>query len=140
MQLTGFKFGSIQIDGVVYEYDVVIDRGKVAKRKKKASKRYRAMYDHTPLSLAENIPWKCRRLLVGTGAHGGMPVMAEVREEAEHRGVKLETLPTKEAIRALAKDREKTNGPTRNLLGSFGKRSRVDDSAPLYQHKPVAGR
>jgi len=70
VQLTDFKFGSIQIDGVVYEYDVVIDRGEVAKRKKKASKPYRATYDHTPLSLAENIPWKCRRLLVGTGARG----------------------------------------------------------------------
>ncbi len=109
MQLTDFKFGSIQIDGVVYEYDVVIDRGKVTKRKKKVSKPYRTTYDHTPLSLAENIPWKCRRLLVGTGAHGALPVMAEVCEEAERRGVELVALPTKEAIRALGKDPKKTN-------------------------------
>lgn len=35
--------------------------------------------------------------------------MAEVRKEAERRGVKLEALPTKEAIRALGKDPHQTN-------------------------------
>jgi hypothetical protein len=31
-----FSFGSIEIDGLTYEHDVVIDRGKIRKRKKKA--------------------------------------------------------------------------------------------------------
>ena len=30
-----FSFGSIRIDGVTYEHDVLIDRGQVRKRKKK---------------------------------------------------------------------------------------------------------
>src|SRR5262245_32840314 len=33
-----FSVGSIRIDGVTYEHDVVIDRGEVRKRKKKPSK------------------------------------------------------------------------------------------------------
>jgi hypothetical protein len=54
-----FSFGSIRIDGVTYNHDVVIDRGKVRKRKKKASKKFREAFEHTPLS-QEGIPWKCR--------------------------------------------------------------------------------
>ena len=67
MRFEDFTFGSIRIDGVTYEHDVVIDRGWVRKRKKKPSKKYRAEFGHTPLSLEEKIPWQCRRLVVGTG-------------------------------------------------------------------------
>jgi hypothetical protein len=109
LKIEKFAFGSIRIDGVDYEYDVVIDRGQVVKRKKKASKKYRDAFDHTPLSAAEDIPWKCTRLVVGTGAHGLLPVMDEVREEAERRGVELLALPTREAIRELRKHPEKAN-------------------------------
>jgi hypothetical protein len=35
MRFDAFSFGAIRIDGVTYEYDVVIDRGQVRKRKKK---------------------------------------------------------------------------------------------------------
>lgn len=41
MQFQKFSFGSIRIDGVDHEHDVVIDRGKVRKRKKKPSKQIR---------------------------------------------------------------------------------------------------
>ncbi len=46
MRFENFSFGSIRIDGVTYEHDVVIDRGEVRKRRKKASKRYRDGYGH----------------------------------------------------------------------------------------------
>jgi hypothetical protein len=36
MHFDSFSFGSIQIDGTLYEHDVVIDRGEIRKRKKKA--------------------------------------------------------------------------------------------------------
>jgi len=65
-----FSFGSIRIDGVTYEHDLVIDRGEIRKRKKKASKQYRDAYGHTPLSAKEDIPWRCRRLVVGTRSRG----------------------------------------------------------------------
>jgi hypothetical protein len=54
-----FEFGVIEIDGVTYEYDVVVDRGDIRRRKKKASKKFRDTFGHTPLSVDENIPWKC---------------------------------------------------------------------------------
>ncbi len=104
-----FSFGSIRIDGVTYEYDVVIDRGEIRKRKKKASKQYRDIYGHTPLSTKEDIPWGCHRLVVGTGAEGRLPVMAEVRREAQLRKVELLSLPTKAAIAILDGGRKDTN-------------------------------
>ncbi len=109
MKFERFEFGTLRIDGTDYQYDLVIDRGQIGKRKKKASKKYRDAYDHTPLSLRENLPWKCERLVVGTGAYGNLPVMDEVREEAANRGVKLLALPTKDAIRELRKHPGATN-------------------------------
>ena len=88
MRFDGFSFGSIRIDGVSYNYDVVIDRGAVRKRKKKASKKFREAFGHTPLSLEEGIPWKCRRLVVGTG-NGALPVMKEAQVEAKRRKIEL---------------------------------------------------
>jgi hypothetical protein len=83
MRFDKFSFGSIQIDGVMRDYDVVIDGGEVRKRKKKPSKQFCDEFGHTPLSVEEDIPWKCRRLVVGTGAYGKLPVMKEVTREAE---------------------------------------------------------
>jgi hypothetical protein len=105
-----FSFGSIRIDGILYDYDVVIEHGHASKRKKKASKELRNEFGHTPLSLAEKIPWDCRCLVVGTGANGALPVMGEVRTEASRRGVKLVVVPTEQAIELLNKQPEGTNG------------------------------
>src|SRR6266508_6795249 len=93
-----FSFGSIRIDGVTYEHDVVIDRGEVRKRKKKPSKKFREEFGHTPLSVEEEIPWKCQRLVIGTGAYGRLPVMEEVKREAERRKIALLIAPTSKAI------------------------------------------
>jgi len=109
MQFEKFSFGSIQIDGVFYEHDVVIDRGEISKRKKKPSKKFREEFGHTPLSIDEQIPWKCRELVIGTGAYGRLPVMKEVQREAERLNIKLLILPTMEAIQVLGEDSEKTN-------------------------------
>jgi hypothetical protein len=57
MQFKDFSFGSLQIDGTTYEHDVVIDRGKISKRKKKPSKKFRDDFGHTPLSVKEDLPW-----------------------------------------------------------------------------------
>ena len=104
MRFGRFKFGSIQIDGVTYEYDVVIDRGGIRKRKKKSSKPFRNSYGHTPLSAAEDIPWQCRRLVVGTGAHGALPIMEDVKRAAQVRHVELLVLPPALAIQELAQE------------------------------------
>ena len=87
----------------------MIDRGDIHKRRKKASKRYRNDFGHTPLSLAEEIPWNCRRLVVGTGAEGSLPVMEEVRAEAREREVELVIVPTARAIELLNQSGKRTN-------------------------------
>jgi hypothetical protein len=109
MQFTHFEFGVIDIDGVTYEYDLVVDRGEIHRRKKKASKKFRETFGHTPLSVQENIPWKCTRLVIGTGAYGRLPVMNDVRREARDRRIELVVLPTAEAIKVLQKHAKKTN-------------------------------
>jgi hypothetical protein len=108
MKFQQFSFGQIRIDGNEYGYDVVIDRGKVGKRKKKASKKFREAFGHTPLSLEEKIPWKCHRLVVGTGK-GALPVMDEVKREAKRRKVELAILPTEEAMEILNQRAKNTN-------------------------------
>ena len=109
MRFEDFSFGSILIDGVNYEHDVVIDRGAILKRKKKPSKKFRDDFGHTPLSAEEKIPWKCRRLIIGTGAYGRLPVMKEVEREAKQRKIKLQVQPTREAMDALNQSAEDTN-------------------------------
>ena len=108
MRFEAFSFGSSRIDGATYEKDVVIDRGKVRKRRKKASRKFREAYGHTPLSIAEDIPWKCRRLVIGTG-DGALPVMEAVKDEARRRRVKLVILPTARAIAELEAHPEGAN-------------------------------
>ena len=99
IRFDAFSFGSIRIDGITYEHDVVIDHGRVRKRKKKASKKFHGEFGHTPLSAEEAIPWTCRRLVIGTGT-GALPVMDEVKREAAR--IKLLILPTLEAMRSIS--------------------------------------
>lgn len=95
-------FGEIEIEGKRYAADVVIKRGQVHRRRKKPSKPYRDRFGHTPLSADESIPWGGPRLIVGTGAEGLLPIMAEVYEEAARRNVEIVALPTKAACGLLA--------------------------------------
>jgi hypothetical protein len=81
-----------------YKQDVVIDRGVIRKRKKTPSKKFRDEFGHAPLSVEEKLPWKCNRLGIGSGAYGRLPVMKEVKREAERRHIELVIVPTKEVI------------------------------------------
>lgn len=101
MHFGEFSFGCLQIDGRTYEEDVVIERGEIRKRKKRPSKKFRDEFGHTPLSIEEKIPWKCQRLVIGTGAYGRLPVMNEVKVEAQRRHVELVVVPTNDALRLI---------------------------------------
>ena len=57
MRFDDLSFGSLRIDGVAYGHDVVVDRGKIRKRRKKPSRKFRGEFGHTPLSMEERIPW-----------------------------------------------------------------------------------
>jgi hypothetical protein len=101
IKVTRVDFGRIVMDGKEFDRDLIIDRGEIKKRKKKSSKPLRGHYGHTPLTPAENIPWKCKRLVIGTGHSGMLPVVDELKEEAEKRGIELLILKTTDALRYL---------------------------------------
>jgi hypothetical protein len=58
----------LRLRHAVYEHDVIIDRGEIRKRKKKPLRRFREQFGPTPLLMEEEIPWKGRQLVVGSGA------------------------------------------------------------------------
>lgn len=109
MRIEEFSFGRITIDGVTYEHDVVIDHEEIRRRKKKPSKKFRSEYGHTPLSAREAIPWNCRRLVIGTGACGNLPVLNDLKREAARRDIELVVAPTAEAITILRRRSSDTN-------------------------------
>ncbi len=109
MEIKNLSFGSINIDGETYGKDVVINNGSVKKRKKAESKKYRDQFGHTPLSPDENIPWKCKHLIIGAGHGSCLPVMEEVRKKALMKGVELLVMSTPEAIKHI-------NDPDTNLI------------------------
>jgi Uncharacterized conserved protein len=101
MKVRLVKFGEIEVEGKRYTHDVVIDGSKVRKRNKGPSKQFREKFGHTPLSAEEEIPWGGKRLIVGTGAHGALPVMHEVLTEAKRRGIEVIAAPTVEVCQLL---------------------------------------
>ena len=98
MKVKEFSFGDINIDGKDYFKDIVIHKDKIEKRKKKESKKFRNRFGHTPLSILENIPWNCKKLIIGTGHSSALPVMNEVKEKAKKKGVELVLMNTPDAI------------------------------------------
>jgi hypothetical protein len=53
------------------------------------------------LTSAEAIPWGGRRLIVGTGADGALPITEELYQEARRRGIRIDALPTRDACKLL---------------------------------------
>jgi hypothetical protein len=109
MRFGKLRFGSITIDSVTYSHDVIIDGGKIRKRRKKPSRQFRQEFGHTPVSLEEKLPWKCHRLVIGTGNYGSLPVMDDVKLEARRRKIELLIFPTTEAILEIDKEPKDTN-------------------------------
>jgi hypothetical protein len=91
----------VEIGGKRYDRDVVIEKGKVRRRRKGPSKPMKARYGHTPLTPKEDVPWGASILVIGTGADGQLPITDAFREEADRRGVDLITLQTDEACKLL---------------------------------------
>lgn len=96
-------FGEIEVKGERYDYDLVIEQGRIRKRNKKPSKAYRGRYGHTPLSAEEAIPLHGKRLFIGTGMYGKLPIMPEVYAVAAKERIKVVALPTPELCGELKK-------------------------------------
>jgi hypothetical protein len=96
-------FGAVEIDGVVYEHDVVVGpSGEVRRRKKGPSKPRKPEFGHTPLTPDEKLPWSVATLIIGTGASGRLPVTDELYTAAAERGVTVVARPTAEACALLS--------------------------------------
>ncbi len=103
MKIRMHTFGEIEVEDELYDYDLVIEHGRIRKRKKKPSKAYREHYGHTPLSVDEEIPWQGRRLFIGTGMYGSLPIMPDVYAEAEKAQITVVALPPPQLCSELQK-------------------------------------
>jgi len=101
MKFANYSFGQIEIDGNIYKEDLVINKGKIQRRNKEVSEPLKEEYGHTPLTLAENIPWDCQTLIVATGEGNALPIADEVRIRAGALGVKIKEMRTPDAILVL---------------------------------------
>jgi len=104
-------FGSIVIDGVHFDHDVVIEDGAVRKRDKAPSRAHKRG-GHTPLSADEQLPWGGTQLVIGTGYSGRLPVLPDIELEAIRKKVELVVLPTAAACALL----EDVESPTVNAV------------------------
>jgi hypothetical protein len=100
-EIESTKFGSITIDGQVYEYDVMICLdGKIKKRKKKLSKAIYGTSHMLSLDEAEYIFEKgAGTLVIGTGQYGMLELSPEARDFFQRNHCMVELLPTPKAIK-----------------------------------------
>ena len=96
------KFGSITIEGLVFERDVIIRLdGQVKKRKKKLSKAVYGTSHTVSLDEARHVYEKgAERLIIGTGQYGLVALSDEAAGYFRRKRCQVELLPTGEAIRA----------------------------------------
>jgi hypothetical protein len=95
-------FGSITVEGSVFEHDVIIrPDGKVKKRKKKLSK---AVYGTSHTISLDEAKYVCDqgagadRLIVGSGQYGNVELSPEAAAYVEDRKLSVLLLPTPEVI------------------------------------------
>jgi hypothetical protein len=95
-------FGSITVEGSVFEHDVIIrPDGKVKKRKKKLSK---AVYGTSHTISLDEAKYVCDqgagadRLIVGSGQYGNVEFSPEAAAYVEDRKLSVLLLPTPEVI------------------------------------------
>jgi hypothetical protein len=94
------KFGSIQIEGITYNHDVIIRLdGAVKKRKKKLSKAIYGTSHKVSLDEAQYVYEKgAERLIIGCGQYGALHLSNEAELFFQEKGIKVEISLTPEAI------------------------------------------
>ncbi len=96
--LTETGFGYIIVDGKKYNHDIVVyPDGEIKKRRKDLSKKYRRIYNHTPLS-REELEYYLKEagtpelIIIGSGQYGVLPLTREAEEylrKLESKGVRV---------------------------------------------------
>ena len=113
LKLEGLKFGQLTVNGRRYRKDVIISSDGIGTRDKGPSRHLKPKYGHTPLTIEEAIPWDCKKLIIGTGIHGRLPILDEIKKEAKKRGVELKLMKTEDAVKYL---RENYDADTHAIL------------------------
>ena len=95
-------FGSMTIEGSVFEHDVLIRlSGQVKKRKKKLSKAIYGTSHILSLDEAKHVYEDgAQRLMIGTGQYGNVRLSEEAADYFKRKQCQVELLPTPEAIQA----------------------------------------
>src|SRR5437879_3338938 len=93
-------FGSITIEGNVFEHDVIIRlSGQVEKRKKKLSKAVYGTSHIVSLAEAKHVYEKgTQRLIIGAGQYGTVTLSEEAADYFKRKQCQVDLLPTPEAI------------------------------------------
>ena len=96
------RFGSITIEGTVFEHDIIVRlNGQVEKRKKKLSK---AVYGTSHIVSLDEARYiyedGAERLVIGAGQQGLVKLSSEAAEYLQQVKCQVELLPTPEAIQA----------------------------------------
>jgi hypothetical protein len=101
-RIDGTAFGSITIDGTVFEHDVLVrPDGRVKKRKKKLSKAVYGTSHTISLDEAKYVREQgtdADRLIVGSGQYGNVELSPEAAEYLERQRCGVVLLPTPEVI------------------------------------------
>src|SRR5499427_8770870 len=100
MEIEETTFGTITIDGKIYEHDVVIRlSGEVVKRKKKPSKKYYGTSHTLSKDEAKFVFEKgCEQLVVGSGQIGNVRLSSEAEAYFAKKDCEVLLQPTPEAI------------------------------------------
>ena len=94
------SFGSITIEGTVYEHDAIIRlNSQVEKRKKKLSKAIYGTSHIVSLDEAKYVYEKgTNRLIIGTGQYGNVTLSDEAADYFKRKQCQVDLLPTPSAI------------------------------------------
>jgi len=109
-RINGTKFGSITVDGEVYDHDIVIRlSGKVKKRKKKLSKERYGTSHTVSVEEAEHIyDDGAEHVIVGTGQHGILKLSDEAKGFFTDHGCSVQAIPTPDAVKVWNEAEGKT--------------------------------
>ncbi len=100
-KINATDFGSITIDGELFDHDVIIRlNGKVEKRKKKLSKEVFGTSHVISLAEAEYVYEDgASRIIIGSGQSGISKLSPEAKQFFREKGCQVTLLPTPEAMR-----------------------------------------
>jgi hypothetical protein len=96
------SFGSITIDGTVFEHDIIVSQdGQLTKRKKKLSKAVYGTSHTISVEEAEYIQGRAEadHLIIGAGQHGMVHLSPEAADFFARKRCAVVLVPTPEAIR-----------------------------------------